>query len=178
MTTFLYSAQPMQTGPCFWLTVPERPWFGLDEFGCLLARRAGWTRYPIRVRVYGRPKAGQRPPPSPANKLIGEYLAAIASVQMTGKLLLGGKSMGGRMASMIAEKLYRDGKAAGLICLGYPFHPPGSPESCAPIIWSRSPFPRLSARESETHSVRVKRWKLILCPNRSNCSGCPMAIMT
>lgn len=80
------------------------------EFGYMAARRQG-----------------QRPPPSPANKLIGEYLAAIASVQMTGKLLLGGKSMGGRMASMIAEKLYRDGKAAGLICLGYPFHPPGSP---------------------------------------------------
>ena len=37
---------------------------------------------------------------------------------------IGGKSMGGRMASMIAD----DMNAAGLICLGYPFHPPGSPE--------------------------------------------------
>ena len=32
--------------------------------------------------------------------------------------------MGGRMASMIADET----AARGLICLGYPFHPPGSPE--------------------------------------------------
>ena len=38
-------------------------------------------------------------------------------------LFVGGKSLGGRMASMIADEV----KAAGLICLGYPFHPPGNP---------------------------------------------------
>jgi predicted alpha/beta-hydrolase family hydrolase len=32
--------------------------------------------------------------------------------------------MGGRMASMVADEL----AAAGLVCLGYPFHPPGRPE--------------------------------------------------
>lgn len=37
---------------------------------------------------------------------------------------IGGKSMGGRMASMIADEM----NVAGLICLGYPFHPPGSPQ--------------------------------------------------
>jgi len=37
---------------------------------------------------------------------------------------IGGKSMGGRMASMVADEL----SAAGLICFGYPFHPPGKPE--------------------------------------------------
>ncbi|MGE0280306.1 MAG: alpha/beta family hydrolase, partial [Rhizobiaceae bacterium] len=79
------------------------------EFGYMAARRDG-----------------QRPPPSPANKLIGEYLAAIGSVKATGKLFIGGKSMGGRMASMIADKLYRESKVAGLVCLGYPFHPPGN----------------------------------------------------
>lgn len=36
-------------------------------------------------------------------------------------LLVGGKSMGGRMASMVADEL----GAAGLCCYGYPFHPPG-----------------------------------------------------
>tara|TARA_R110000787_G_scaffold138978_1_gene252596 strand:- start:347 stop:1000 length:654 start_codon:yes stop_codon:yes gene_type:complete len=39
-------------------------------------------------------------------------------------ILIGGKSMGGRMASMVADEL----GAAGLCCLGYPFHPPGKPE--------------------------------------------------
>lgn len=37
---------------------------------------------------------------------------------------IGGKSMGGRMASMVADEL----SVRGLVCLGYPFHPPGAPE--------------------------------------------------
>lgn len=38
-------------------------------------------------------------------------------------LYIGGKSMGGRMASMVADEL----EVTGLVCLGYPFHPPGKP---------------------------------------------------
>jgi predicted alpha/beta-hydrolase family hydrolase len=41
-----------------------------------------------------------------------------------GRLVIGGKSMGGRIASMIADEV----GARGLVCLGYPFHPPGRPE--------------------------------------------------
>jgi len=37
--------------------------------------------------------------------------------------VVGGKSMGGRIASMIADEV----GALGLVCLGYPFHPPGNP---------------------------------------------------
>ena len=39
------------------------------------------------------------------------------------KLIIGGKSMGGRIASMVAD----ESGARGLVCLGYPFHPPGKP---------------------------------------------------
>jgi len=41
-----------------------------------------------------------------------------------GKVCIGGKSMGGRMASMVADEM----NVRGLICFGYPFHPPGKPE--------------------------------------------------
>ena len=41
------------------------------------------------------------------------------------RLIIGGKSMGGRIASMLAD----DVGAHGLICLGYPFHPVGKPEN-------------------------------------------------
>jgi len=82
------------------------------EFDYMAARRGGTSK----------------PPPSPANKLIAEFLGAIAGVEKTGKLVIGGKSMGGRMASMIAEKQYKEGNIAGLLCVGYPFHPPGSPQ--------------------------------------------------
>ena len=40
------------------------------------------------------------------------------------RLVIGGKSMGGRIASMVADAQ----GVAGLVCLGYPFHPPGKPE--------------------------------------------------
>ncbi len=44
------------------------------------------------------------------------------------RLVIGGKSMGGRVASMIADKLYAERHIAGLVVLGYPFHPPGRAE--------------------------------------------------
>jgi predicted alpha/beta-hydrolase family hydrolase len=40
------------------------------------------------------------------------------------KLAIGGKSMGGRMATMIADEL----KVRAVVCFGYPFHPPGQPQ--------------------------------------------------
>ena len=43
----------------------------------------------------------------------------------TGEIVIGGRSMGGRMCSMaIAEGL----EVAGLVCIGYPLHPPKKPE--------------------------------------------------
>jgi uncharacterized protein len=39
-------------------------------------------------------------------------------------VFIGGKSLGGRMASMVADEM----NVRGLICFGYPFHPPGKPE--------------------------------------------------
>jgi len=57
------------------------------------------------------------------------YRAVIASVHAQlpaakRALFIGGKSMGGRIASMVADEV----GARGLVCLGYPFHPPGRPE--------------------------------------------------
>jgi uncharacterized protein len=40
-------------------------------------------------------------------------------------LFIGGKSMGGRVASLLADELTA---VRGCLCLGYPFHPPGKPE--------------------------------------------------
>jgi hypothetical protein len=43
-----------------------------------------------------------------------------------GKLTIGGKSMGGRIASQVAAA--EPGAIAGLVLLGYPLHPPGRPD--------------------------------------------------
>jgi uncharacterized protein len=81
------------------------------EFGYMAARRTS-----------------SRKPPPRAERLIPEYLAAVEALGTTGPLIIGGKSMGGRVASMLADELYAAGRIRGLICLGYPFHAPGKPD--------------------------------------------------
>lgn len=82
------------------------------EFGYMNARRAG---------------VGRKPPPR-ADKLNPEYIAAVDELSGKGPLIIGGKSMGGRVASMVADDLFASGQICGLLCLGYPFHPPAKPE--------------------------------------------------
>ncbi|MDQ2093620.1 alpha/beta family hydrolase [Rhodalgimonas zhirmunskyi] len=82
------------------------------EFAYMAARRTG----------------GPKRPPPKIELLQEEYRATIDALASTGPLVIGGKSMGGRVASLIADDLYRAGKIAGLVCLGYPFHPQGKPD--------------------------------------------------
>lgn len=72
---------------------------------------------------------GSRSPPPRAEKLIPEYRSAVEALAVRNRLIIGGKSMGGRVASMLADELYAAGQTAGLLCLGYPFHPPGKPQN-------------------------------------------------
>ncbi|MBN8910516.1 MAG: alpha/beta hydrolase [Rhizobiales bacterium] len=75
--------------------------------------------------------AGSRRPPPKAETLVGDYEAAVADAHLTlragARLLIGGKSLGGRVASLAAQSLFDAGQIAGLVCLGYPFHPPQKP---------------------------------------------------
>jgi predicted alpha/beta-hydrolase family hydrolase len=72
-------------------------------------------------------RTGTRRPPPKAESVMPEYVAAIDALGAKGKLIIGGRSMGGRVASMVADDMHAAGKVAGLLCLGYPFHPPGRP---------------------------------------------------
>jgi len=70
-----------------------------------------------------RRTTGSRRPPDREAVLLDTWRAAARECAAE-RLFIGGKSMGGRMASMVADEL----KVAGLVCLGYPFHPPGAPQ--------------------------------------------------
>ncbi|MEQ8507184.1 MAG: alpha/beta fold hydrolase [Rhodospirillales bacterium] len=71
---------------------------------------------------------GKKRPPNPARVLLATWREVIDEIGR-GKLVIGGKSMGGRMASMVAAELESEGvPVRGVACLGYPFHPPGKPE--------------------------------------------------
>lgn len=75
-------------------------------------------------------KEAGRKPPDRMPKLEATWRAVIARVRgelkvPTDRLYIGGKSMGGRAASMVAAA---GDDLAGLVFLGYPLHPPGKPE--------------------------------------------------
>ena len=70
-----------------------------------------------------RRQGGRRPPPDRQPMLLATWRAVIAHLGAE-TLVIGGKSMGGRMASLLAD----EAGVAGLACLGYPFHPTGKPE--------------------------------------------------
>ena len=85
------------------------------------------VRFEFDYMASRRTSQAKRPPPR-AEKLISEYIAAVEELDATGPLVIGGKSLGGRVASMTADQLHRSGRIAGLLCLGYPFHPIGKPD--------------------------------------------------
>lgn len=73
---------------------------------------------------------GTRRPPPRIDRLVDEYLdftAHISKSSKSTKLIIGGKSMGGRVATLAADTLYAQGLIAGVVCMGYPFHPPKAP---------------------------------------------------
>lgn len=99
------------------------------------------ARFEFAYMASRRTAAGKKPPPK-AETVMPEYVAAIDDLGPTnGPLLIGGKSMGGRVASMVADALFDAGRIAGLVCLGYPFHPPGRPQQLrtAHLINFRTP---------------------------------------
>lgn len=86
------------------------------------------ARFEFAYMAARRDGGGVKPPPR-ADSLVPAYRAVVAALDATGPLVIGGKSMGGRVASMAVDDLHAEGRAAGLLCLGYPFHPPGKPET-------------------------------------------------
>lgn len=73
-------------------------------------------------------ETGKRRPPDKAEKLLTHFVEVVNQIAQTRDLLptfIGGKSMGGRMATMMLDAT--EG-VIGAAILGYPFHPPGKPE--------------------------------------------------
>lgn len=106
----------------------------MNRMAALLAERGIRTaRFEFAYMAARRPGPdgpGSRKPPPRADKVLDEYRAVVAqaAAETGGPVAIGGKSMGGRVASMVADGLHAAGEVSALVCLGYPFHPPGAPE--------------------------------------------------
>ncbi len=91
---------------------------------------AGLSAHDIRVvrfefpYMVARRTDGKRRGPDREPVLRAAWKGVVEKLGGGEGLVIGGKSMGGRMASLVADEV----SARGLLCLGYPFHPPGRPE--------------------------------------------------
>ncbi|MFO7705695.1 MAG: alpha/beta fold hydrolase, partial [Halopseudomonas sp.] len=74
--------------------------------------------------MHERRLTGRKRPPDPMPRLLEHFRGQLASIVAKGlgelgPVFISGKSMGGRVASMLADEL----PVAGVACFGYPFHP-------------------------------------------------------
>lgn len=96
--------------------------------------------------------------------------AAQSQVDAPQGWVAGGKSYGGRVASLAAVD--GDLDVVGLVFLGYPLHPPGKPDQLRVDHWHRVPCPALflqgsrdpfgSAEELEPHLTKLRRRATLL----------------
>ncbi|WP_382309337.1 alpha/beta fold hydrolase [Herbiconiux sp. UC225_62] len=106
----------------------------MNRMSALLAER-GIRTARFEFAYMAARRTGTRKPAPRADLVLDEYRAAVAAVhevlEASGSdrpIAIGGKSFGGRVASMVAEELFEAGSVSALVCLGYPFHPPGKPD--------------------------------------------------
>jgi hypothetical protein len=119
----------------------------------------------VRFNFPYRVKGSGRPDPMPVLK---ETIAAAAARARDGrKLIIGGRSMGGRAASMLAA----DGFACdGLLLFAYPLHPAGKPEKLrdahlakidVPVLCFNGTRDALCTRELMDAAVgRLPNWRM------------------
>lgn len=104
----------------FMQTVAE----GLGEVGI------GVTRFEFPYMAMRR-ETGKKKPPDRAPVLLQSWRDALAETARRfpdARLAIGGKSMGGRMATLLVAEEDAPPGIQALVTLGYPFHPPGKPE--------------------------------------------------
>jgi len=96
----------------------------------LAAAGVSVVRFEFAYMAQRRTGGSKRPPPR-ADKLIGEFQTVVQTVlgETDLPILIGGKSMGGRVAAMLAGASSLPGRVKGVTCIGYPFHPTGKPEN-------------------------------------------------
>lgn len=69
---------------------------------------------------------GSKRPPERVPRLIEQFKSLIESIDQP--MIIGGKSMGGRIATLVASQQHRNNNVKGVACLGFPFHPTGKPD--------------------------------------------------
>ncbi len=83
------------------------------------------VRFEFPYMAARRETPPRRRPPDREPALVATWNEVIETFRDVRRLVIGGKSMGGRFATKVADEARVD----GIVCFGYPFHPPGKPSS-------------------------------------------------
>ena len=121
----------------------------------------------VRFNFPYREKGSGRPDPMPVLKAsIAEVVARVRKELAPRRLVIGGRSMGGRAASMLAA----DGFACdGLLLLAYPLHPAGQPEKLrdahlprieVPVLCINGTRDALCERSLMDRTVKSRCWQM------------------
>lgn len=123
----------------------------------------------VRFNFLYREKKSGRPDPMPRLEECFSAVVARARQEVNpGTLIIGGRSMGGRAASMMAAKGFN---CDGLLLFAYPLHPPGHPEKLrdahlssieVPVLCfngTRDPFCTRELMEAVLQTVKT-RWEM------------------
>ncbi|WP_421227077.1 alpha/beta fold hydrolase [Aeromonas jandaei] len=103
-----------------------------------------------------RAEDGKRRPPDRQPVLLAHWREMVREFAHP-RLFLAGKSMGGRMAAEISDEIYCEMNAAGLLILGYPFHPPARPDRWRGEVLKQIKTPTLLLQgERDTFGSRVE----------------------
>lgn len=140
----------------------------------------GLTLHGIRVVRFDFPYMvkrrddGKKRPPDRQPKLLLDFQRHIQAFATDGPLVIGGKSMGGRMASLMVTEIAAEtpdvsdcrALVSGVACLGFPFHPPGKPENFRGDHLQTIAIPTLILQgERDTFGTReeVEGWQYAEC---------------
>lgn len=105
----------------------------------------GVSRFEFPYMVTRR-ETGKKKPPDRAPKLLLSWRQAVdqtADRFPGARIAVGGKSMGGRMATLLAAEPDAPPSIQAVVTLGYPFHPPGKPETLRTDHFGAIPHPVL-----------------------------------
>lgn len=152
-------------GPCLVLAhgagAPMDSPFMAAMAEALAGRGVAVMRFEFSYMAARRRGAGRRPPP-PVDRLVEEYRAFLGGLSRPAAAI-GGKSLGGRVASLLVDSLAPP--LPGLVCLGYPFHPPGRPEALRTAHLERLRTPTLVVQgERDPFGTRAEVEAMTLSP--------------
>lgn len=108
---------------------------------------------------------GKRRPPDRMPALVACYQDILASINTSLPVFIGGKSMGGRVAAILAgdNALMTTHQVQGVICLGYPFHPAKKQENLrlAPLQETQLPVLILQGeRDALGSELEIKGYEI------------------